>query len=99
MRSRQTGANASCIFVPAAFAPDAMLEAADAGVALVVCITEGVPALDMLRVYHALKARGVRLIGPNCPGATTAWRGQGRASSRARSIGPGRWAWSAAPAP
>jgi succinyl-CoA synthetase alpha subunit len=67
----QTGANASCIFVPAAFAPDAMLEAADAGLPLVICITEGVPALDMLRVYHALKAKGVRLIGPNCPGATT----------------------------
>jgi succinyl-CoA synthetase alpha subunit len=67
----QTGANASCIFVPAAFAPDAMLEAADAGLPLVVCITEGIPALDMLRVYHVLKAKGVRLIGPNCPGATT----------------------------
>jgi succinyl-CoA synthetase alpha subunit len=68
---RQTGANASCIFVPAPFAPDAILEAADAGVALVICITEGIPALDMLRVYHALIGRGVRLIGPNCPGATT----------------------------
>jgi succinyl-CoA synthetase alpha subunit len=67
----ETGANASCIFVPAAFAPDAMLEAADAGLPLVVCITEGVPALDMLRVYHVLMAKGVRLIGPNCPGATT----------------------------
>src|SRR5688572_19232153 len=67
----QSGANASCIFVPAAFAPDAMLEAADAGLPLVICITEGVPALDMLRVYHVLKAKGVRLIGPNCPGATT----------------------------
>jgi len=67
----ETGANASCIFVPAAFAPDAMLEAADAGLPLVVCITEGVPALDMLRVYHVLQAKGVRLIGPNCPGATT----------------------------
>jgi succinyl-CoA synthetase alpha subunit len=67
----QTGANASCIFVPAAFAPDAMLEAADAGLSLIVCITEGVPALDMLRVYHTLRARGVRLIGPNCPGLTT----------------------------
>jgi len=67
----QTGANASCIFVPAAFAPDAMLEAADAGLPLVICITEGIPALDMLRVYHVLKAKGVRLIGPNCPGATT----------------------------
>jgi len=67
----ETRANASCIFVPAAFAPDAMLEAADAGVPLVICITEGIPALDMLRVYHVLKAKGVRLIGPNCPGATT----------------------------
>jgi succinyl-CoA synthetase alpha subunit len=67
----QTGANASCIFVPAAFAPDAMLEAADAHVPLVVCITEGVPALDMLRVYHVLRAKGVRLIGPNCPGMTS----------------------------
>jgi succinyl-CoA synthetase alpha subunit len=68
---RQAGANASCIFVPAPFAPDAILEAADAGVPLVICITEGIPALDMLRVYHALKGSGVRLVGPNCPGATT----------------------------
>jgi succinyl-CoA synthetase alpha subunit len=68
---RQTGANASCIFVPAPFAPDAILEAADAGLPLVICISEGIPALDMLRVYHVLKGRGVRLIGPNCPGATT----------------------------
>jgi succinyl-CoA synthetase alpha subunit len=67
----QTGANASCIFVPPPFAPDAMLEAADANVPLVVCITEGIPALDMLRVYHVLRAKGVRLIGPNCPGMTT----------------------------
>jgi succinyl-CoA synthetase alpha subunit len=68
---QETGANASCIFVPAAFAPDAILESADAGVPLVICITEGVPALDMLRVYHALRARGTRLIGPNCPGLTS----------------------------
>jgi len=67
----ESGANAACIFVPAPFAPDAILESADAGLPLIVCITEGVPALDMLRVYHALKARGARLIGPNCPGATT----------------------------
>jgi succinyl-CoA synthetase alpha subunit len=67
----QTGADATCIFVPAAFAPDAMLEAADAGVPLVVCITEGIPALDMLRVQHVLRSKGVRLIGPNCPGVTT----------------------------
>ncbi len=68
---RETGANTSCIFVPAAGAPDAMLEAADAGIELVICITEGVPALDMLRVYHVLRQKGVRLIGPNCPGLTT----------------------------
>jgi succinyl-CoA synthetase alpha subunit len=67
----QTGANATCIFVPPPFAPDAMLEAADAAVALIVCITEGIPALDMLRVYHVLKQKGVRLIGPNCPGLTS----------------------------
>ena len=67
----ETGANASCIFVPAPAAPDAMLEAADAGIPLIFCITEGIPALDMLGVYHVLRARGVRLIGPNCPGATS----------------------------
>jgi succinyl-CoA synthetase alpha subunit len=68
---RETGANASCIFVPAPFAPDAMLEAADAGVPLVICITEGIPALDMLRADRVLRAKGTRLIGPNCPGATS----------------------------
>jgi succinyl-CoA synthetase alpha subunit len=68
---KEAGANASCIFVPAPFAPDAMFEAADAGIPLVVCITEGIPALDMLRVYHVLKQRGTRLIGPNCPGLTS----------------------------
>ncbi|HEY7738140.1 MAG TPA: succinate--CoA ligase subunit alpha [Candidatus Limnocylindria bacterium] len=67
----QTGANTSVIYVPAAFAPDAMLEAAAAGIGLIFCITEGIPALDMLRVYHTLRQQGVRLIGPNCPGATS----------------------------
>ncbi len=67
----QTGATASCIFVPAAFAPDAMLEASAANIPLVICITEGVPALDMLRVDHVLRGKGTRLIGPNCPGLTT----------------------------
>jgi succinyl-CoA synthetase alpha subunit len=67
----ETGANASCIFVPAPFAPDAMLEAAAAGIPLVFCITEGIPALEMVRVYHVLADAGTRLIGPNCPGATT----------------------------
>ncbi|MBI2569616.1 MAG: succinate--CoA ligase subunit alpha [Candidatus Schekmanbacteria bacterium] len=65
---RQTGANASVIFVPASFAPDAILEASQAGVDLVVCITEGIPALDMVRVHQARATLPGRLIGPNCPG-------------------------------
>jgi len=64
----ETGANVSAIFVPPAFAPDAIFEAADAGIETVVCISEGIPALDMLRVYNYLKTAGARLIGPNCPG-------------------------------
>jgi succinyl-CoA synthetase alpha subunit len=67
----QTGADAACIFVPAPFAPDAMLEAADAGLPLVICITEGIPVLEMLRVHEILRAGGTRLIGPNCPGVTS----------------------------
>jgi succinyl-CoA synthetase alpha subunit len=66
-----TGANASVIFVPARFAPDAMYEAADAGIPLIFCITEGVPVQDMMRVTSYLKQKGSRLIGPNCPGALT----------------------------
>jgi len=68
---RQTGANTSCIYVPAAGAPDAILEAAGAGIGTVVCITEGIPALDMLTTVEAVAQAGVRLIGPNCPGATS----------------------------
>ena len=64
----KTKANTSIIYVPVAFAPDAILEAAAAGIKLVVCITEGVPANDMLRVYNYLKNTDTRLIGPNCPG-------------------------------
>jgi len=64
-----TGANASVIYVPARFAADAVYEAADAGVRLVVCISEGVPVLDMTRVMPYLREHGVRLVGPNCPGA------------------------------
>jgi len=63
-----TGAQCSVIFVPAAFAPDAIREAADGGISLVVCITEGIPVLDMVDLYHELKRKRVRLIGPNCPG-------------------------------
>ncbi len=66
-----TGANASVIFVPARFAPDAILEAADAGIPLVICITEGVPVQDMMRVRSYLDHKRVRLVGPNCPGVLT----------------------------
>src|SRR5919112_191869 len=68
---RETGATASMIYVPAAGAADAILEAADAGIELVVCITEGVPVNDMVRVKAALQISGTRLIGPNCPGLIT----------------------------
>lgn len=66
-----TGANTSIIFVPARFAPDAMLEAADAGIPLVICITEGVAVQDMMRVRNYLDQKKVRLVGPNCPGLLT----------------------------
>ena len=68
---RETGADASMIYVPAAFAADAILEAADAGIRVIACITEGIPVLDMLRVKAALKDTDSYLIGPNCPGIIT----------------------------
>ncbi len=67
----ETGANATMIYVPAAFAADAILEAADAGIKVIACITEGIPVQDMLRVKYALKDSNASLIGPNCPGLIT----------------------------
>ncbi|NIM92650.1 MAG: succinate--CoA ligase subunit alpha [Anaerolineales bacterium] len=66
-----TGANCSVIFVPARFAPDAILEAADSGIPLIVCITEGIPVSDMMKVNQIIEQNGVRLLGPNCPGLLT----------------------------
>ena len=66
-----TGANTSVIYVPPMYAADAMMEAADAGIKFIVCITEGVPVLDMTRVYPFVKEKGARLLGPNCPGLIT----------------------------
>lgn len=67
----KTGANASIIYVPPAFAPDSILEAIDAGIELVVCITEGIPILDMARIKQYMKGKNTTLIGPNCPGLIT----------------------------
>lgn len=71
---RETGANTSLVFVPPAFAADAILEAADAGISLIVCITEGIPALDMVKVSRTLQGKASRLIGPNCPGVISPGR-------------------------
>jgi len=73
----KTGANASVIFVPPPFGADAVMEAADSGIGLAVCITEGIPTLDMMRAYTFMKGKATRLIGPNCPGIITA--GQAKA--------------------
>lgn len=69
---KETGANVSIIFVPPAFAADAIMEAAEAGIALVICITEGIPVQDMVKAKHYLQGKNTRLIGPNCPGVITA---------------------------
>src|SRR3989442_4130899 len=83
--ARQTGATASAIFVPPPFAADAILEAVDAGLELVVCITEGIPVNDMVRVKQAMQGKKTRLIGPNCPGIVTP--GEGRDSRGGCRIG------------
>ena len=75
---KETGANVSIIFVPPAFAADAIMEAAEAGIGLVVCITEGIPVQDMVRAKLYLQSTKARLIGPNCPGVITAGEGCGR---------------------
>ena len=86
----ETDANASMIYVPAAFAADAILEAADAGIEVIVCITEGIPVMDMLKVKAALHGSDALLIGPNCPGIITGMPARsvlcpGPSTSRARS--------------
>ena len=68
---KETGANCSMIFVPPPFAADAIMEATDGGVDLIVCITEGIPVMDMMKVKNYIKDKPVRLIGPNCPGIIT----------------------------
>src|SRR6185436_19502292 len=69
---RETGADVSIIFVPPTFAADAIMEAAEAGIGLIVCITEGIPVQDMVKVKNYLIGKNTRLIGPNCPGVITA---------------------------
>ena len=74
---RETGADVSLVFVPAAFAMDSMLEALDSGVGLVICITEGIPTLDVVRVKEYMRGSDSKLVGPNCPGVITPGEAQG----------------------
>ena len=86
---KETGATASAIFVPPAFAADAILEAADAGVEIIVCITEGIPVMDMMRVKAMLAGSTSRLVGPNCPGLVTPGRGENSHGGCRIGIAPG----------
>jgi succinyl-CoA synthetase alpha subunit len=86
---KATGATASAIFVPPPFAADAILEAVDAGVALVVCITEGIPVNDMLKVKRSMEGTSTRLVGPNCPGVVTPGDGKESAGGCRIGIAPG----------
>lgn len=87
--AKQSGATASAIFVPPAFAGDAILEAVDAGLDLVVCITEGIPVNDMVRVKRAMQGKKTRLIGPNCPGVVTPGEGENSRGGCRIGITPG----------
>ena len=87
--ARQTGATASAIFVPPPFAADAILEAVDAGIELVVCITEGIPVNDMVKVKRAMQGSRTRLIGPNCPGLVTPGEGANSHGGCRIGIAPG----------
>lgn len=86
---QQTGATASAIFVPPAFAADAILEGVDAGLGLIVCITEGIPVVDMVRVKRAMAGARTRLIGPNCPGVVTPGEGPNSTGGCRIGISPG----------
>src|SRR5690348_15762358 len=86
---KQTGATSSAIFVPPPFAADAILEGVDAGLDLVVCITEGIPVNDMIRVKRAMQGRKARLIGPNCPGVVTPGEGKDSHGGCRIGIAPG----------
>src|SRR5881396_1500991 len=86
---KQTGATASAIFVPPPFAGDAILEGVDAGLELVVCITEGIPVNDMVKVKRAMEGKKTRLIGPNCPGLVTPGDGKDSQSGCRIGIAPG----------
>jgi succinyl-CoA synthetase alpha subunit len=87
--AKQTGATASAIFVPPPFAADAILEGVDAGLDLIVCITEGIPVNDMVRVRRAMEGKRARLIGPNCPGIVTPGEGNGSQGGCRIGIAPG----------